>query len=245
MVPGAMKILVEIRAEMLGALPANPELTEVDADFVHLLSSWFNRGFLVLRRIDWSSSAMILEKIIRYESVHVIASWEDLRRRVVPADRRCFAFFHPRLVNEPLIFVEIALMRCMPAMIDEVLAEHDGRVQPEDATTAVFYSISNTQVGLRGISFGNFLLKQVIEELRNELPGITHFVTLSPVHGFSAWLANAENSAAFLLPGERDELFHRSRRHRWIDHHDVRRCGNERHRRKLALNSIVGIRVLA
>lgn len=217
MVPGAMEVLVDIRSEILSALSAHSELAEVDADFVHLLSSWFNRGFLLLRRIDWSTSAMILEKIIRYESVHAIAGWDDLRRRLAPGDRRCFAFFHPRLANEPIIFVEIALMRHTPAAISEVLTEHEERVEPQDATTAVFYSISNTQVGLRGISFGNFLLKQVIEELRNELPSVTHYVTLSPVPRFSAWLAKPENSAAFLSPSERDDLFHLLEREGWAD----------------------------
>jgi malonyl-CoA decarboxylase len=169
-------------------LKAHPTLGAVNADFEHLLSSWFNRGFLVLRRIDWSTPANILEKIIRYEAVHEIQSWEDLRLRLAPGDRRCFAFFHPRLADEPLIFVEVALMRDIPSSIADVLAENRDRVIPDSATTAVFYSISNCQDGLRGISFGNFLLKQVIEDLKQELPGLSQYVTLSPAPHFAAWL---------------------------------------------------------
>jgi malonyl-CoA decarboxylase len=188
MAPGAMTSLVAMREEVLRLLNGHPELEAVNADFEHLLSSWFNRGFLVLRHIDWSTPANILEKIIRYEAVHEIRSWEDLRRRLAPADRRCFAFFHPRLVDEPLIFVEVALMRDIPASITEVLAEDRDRVIPSEATTAVFYSISNCCDGLRGISFGNFLLKQVIEDLKQELPGLSQYVTLSPAPLFAAWL---------------------------------------------------------
>ncbi len=158
---------------------------------MHLLSSWFNRGFLSLRRIDWSTPASILEKIIRYEAVHEIRDWNDLKKRLAPNDRRCFAFFHPQLADEPLIFVEVALMGHTPSSIDEVLADGTALVSPQDATTAVFYSISNCQPGLRGISFGNFLLKQVIDDLHAELPGIADFVTLSPVPGFAAWLEQA------------------------------------------------------
>ena len=177
-----------MREEVLRLLKAHPELEAVNADFEHLLSSWFNRGFLVLRRIDWSTPANILEKIIRYEAVHEIRGWEDLRQRLAPGDRRCFAFFHPRLVDEPLIFVEVALMRNIPSSIADVLAENRDRVIPAEATTAVFYSISNCQDGLRGISLGNFLLKQVIEDLKQELPGLSQYVTLSPVPRFAAWL---------------------------------------------------------
>jgi malonyl-CoA decarboxylase len=200
MVPGAMEVLVAMRAEILGRMKSHPELGPVDEDFVHLLSSWFNRGFLVLRRIDWSTSANVLEKIIEYEAVHAIDGWDDLRRRLIPPDRRCFAFFHPRLADEPLIFVEVALMRQIPSTIDSVLAEDRERVLPEEATTAVFYSISNTQAGLRGISFGNFLLKQVIEDLRDELPGIEDYVTLSPAPRLAAWLGEAK-AVNIELPG--------------------------------------------
>jgi len=156
-----------------------------------LLYSWFNRGFLVLRRIDWNTPAAILEKIIRYEAVHEIKSWDDLRRRLDPADRRCFAFFHPSLVDEPLVFVEVALTRDVPEAINEVLDEAQGDAPGSAPTTAVFYSISNCQDGLRGISFGNFLLKQVAEELAREEPRLKTFVTLSPVPGFADWLLGA------------------------------------------------------
>jgi malonyl-CoA decarboxylase len=191
--PGGTSDLVALRADLLELLDseeAKPsrELAALDRDVVHLLSSWFNRGFLVLRRIDWSTPANILEKIIRYEAVHEIRGWNDLRRRIDPVDRRCYAFFHPALVDEPLIFVEVALTEAIPSAIAPLLAEDRQPVPIERARTAVFYSISNTQRGLGGISFGNFLIKQVVEELRRELPKLENFVTLSPVPGFMQWL---------------------------------------------------------
>jgi malonyl-CoA decarboxylase len=187
--PGATADIVAMRRELLQHKAADPALMAVDADMEHLLSSWFNRGFLVLRRIDWNTPAAILEKIIAYEAVHEIQGWDDLRRRLDPNDRRCFGFFHPSLVDEPLIFVEVALMETIPDSIQAVLGEHPGAA-PDDGppTTAVFYSISNCQEGLRGISFGNFLIKQVVEELVKERPSLKTFVTLSPVPGFAAWL---------------------------------------------------------
>src|SRR5829696_10313728 len=139
-----------------------------------------NRGFLVMQRITWSSPADVLERIIRYEAVHTIQGWEDLQRRVQPPDRRCYAFFHPSLVDEPLIFVEVALTREIPSSIQGVLAEEREVLPAEQATTAVFYSISNCQPGLRGISFGNFLIKQVVADLSRDLPALQTFVTLSP-----------------------------------------------------------------
>lgn len=168
-----------MRERLLASRDSSEELKAVDADFAHLFSSWFNRGFLTLRPIDWSTAAHILEKIIRYEAVHEIGSWDELRRRLAPQDRRCFAFFHPSLTDEPLVFVEVALTRSIPNEIDEVLDEHRVSINAEDATTAVFYSISNCQDGLRGISFGNFLIKQVVEDLRRDFPGLRNFVTLS------------------------------------------------------------------
>ena len=186
--PGGTALLVRMRADLLSAKRRAPELGTVDRDFEHLLSSWFNRGFLVLRRIDWSSSASVLEKIIRYEAVHAIRDWDDLRRRIDPADRRCYAFFHPALLDEPLIFVEVALTDSIPAAIEPLLSANRTPARLEEATTAVFYSISNCQRGLAGISFGNFLIKQVVEELRRELPRIETFVTLSPVNGLVSWL---------------------------------------------------------
>jgi malonyl-CoA decarboxylase len=147
----------------------------------------------VLRRIDWSTPANILEKIIRYEAVHEIRDWDDLRRRIDPIDRRCYAFFHPALVDEPLIFVEVALTETIPGAIAPLLAEDRQPVAVERARVAVFYSISNTQRGLGGISFGSFLIKQVVEELRRELPKLDDFVTLSPVPGFMSWLKTASD----------------------------------------------------
>jgi malonyl-CoA decarboxylase len=180
----------------------------VDADFVHLFSSWFNRGFLVLRRIDWSTPAMILEKIIRYEAVHRIRSWEDLRRRIDPPDRRCYAFFHPALLDEPLIFVEVALSREIPDAIAPILSVQRDGIEPDKVTTATFYSISNCQRGLAGVSFGNFLIKQVVQEISRENSRLKTFVTLSPAPNFAAWLdreRKAESSQA-LSPEDRAAL---------------------------------------
>jgi malonyl-CoA decarboxylase len=191
--PGGTAELVAMRADLLSALKTNRDLGALDRDIAHLLSSWFNRGFLVLRRIDWSSPANILEKIIRYEAVHEIRDWNDLRRRIDPADRRCYAFFHPRLVDEPLIFVEVALTEAIPGAIAPLLAEDRPPVAIDRARTAVFYSISNTQRGLGGISFGSFLIKQVVEELQRELPRLENFVTLSPVPGLMQWLKEAND----------------------------------------------------
>jgi malonyl-CoA decarboxylase len=191
--PGGTSELVAMRADLLDMKGGHKDLAALDRDVVHLLSSWFNRGFLVLRRIDWSTPANILEKIIRYEAVHEIRDWDDLRRRIDPADRRCYAFFHPALIDEPLIFVEVALTESIPGAIAPLLAEDRPPVPVERARTAVFYSISNTQRGLGGISFGNFLIKQVVEELRRELPKLDNFVTLSPVPGFMHWLKQASD----------------------------------------------------
>ena len=167
----------------------------IDNDFVHLFSSWFNRGFLVLRRIDWSTSAAILEKIIRYEAVHEIRDWDDLRRRIDPPDRRCYAFFHPALVDEPLIFVEVALTREIAAAIAPILSDKREPVEPQRATTAVFYSITNCQRGLAGVSFGHFLIKQVVEEVSREVPRVGTFVTLSPAPNFADWLKRERGNA--------------------------------------------------
>ena len=189
--PGGTSALVAMRADLLRAMNGHKDLAALDRDVSHLLASWFNRGFLVLRRIDWSTPANILEQIIRYEAVHEIRDWDDLRRRIDPVDRRCYAFFHPALVDEPLIFVEVALTEQIPSAIAPLLAEDRQLVAIDRARTAVFYSISNTQRGLGGISFGSFLIKQVVEELRRELPKLENFVTLSPVPGFMQWLKQA------------------------------------------------------
>ena len=191
--PGGTGELVEMRSDLLRLLDDNKDLAALDHDVVHLLGSWFNRGFLVLRRIDWSTPANILEQIIRYEAVHEISDWDDLRRRIDPVDRRCYAFFPPALPDAPLIFVEVALTETIPTAIAPLLAVDRRPVPIERARTAVFYSISNTQRGLGGISFGNFLIKQVVEELRRELPKLDNFVTLSPVPGFMPWLKQEED----------------------------------------------------
>ena len=186
--PGGTSELVGMRADLLNLSKDRKDLDTVNRDLEHLFMSWFNRGFLVLRRIHWSSPANILEKVIRYEAVHEIHDWDDLRRRIDPVDRRCYAFFHPALPDEPLIFVEVALTEAIPGAIAPLLAKDREPVPIDRARTAVFYSISNTQRGLAGISFGNFLIKQVVEELRRELPKLDTFVTLSPVPGFMRWL---------------------------------------------------------
>ncbi|BCH24808.1 malonyl-CoA decarboxylase [Mesorhizobium sp. L-8-3] len=206
--PNGIATLVRMREVLLKLKSEDRDLQAVDADFAHLFGSWFNRGFLVLRPISWSTPADILEKIIRYEAVHQISGWDELRRRLAPEDRRCFAFFHPQLVDDPLIFVEVALTREIPARIDDLLREDRAPIRANEATTAVFYSISNCQEGLRGISFGNFLIKQVVEDLRRELPKLDTFVTLSPVPGFAQWLARerrAEVSDA-LASADRSQL---------------------------------------
>ncbi|MFN0219204.1 MAG: malonyl-CoA decarboxylase [Hyphomicrobium sp.] len=205
--PGATAEIVALRRDLL-RLPKNePGLQAVDADLEKLLTNWFNRGFLVLRRIDWQTPAAILEKIIAYEAVHEIKGWDDLRRRLDPTDRRCFAFFHPALVDEPLIFVEVALTHDIPSAIAPVLA---ARAEPAGAPprTAVFYSISNCQEGLRGISFGNFLLKQVVEDLVRDVPSLKTFVTLSPAPHFARWLDRtlASESAWPATAEDRDTL---------------------------------------
>src|SRR5881628_2135587 len=191
--PGGTGDLVKMRADLLDMRNGHTDLAALDRDVSHLLSSWFNRGFLVLRRIDWSSPANVLEKIIRYEAVHEIHGWDDLRRRIDAPDRRCYAFFHPALADEPLIFVEIALTEEIPGAIAPLLAEDRSAIDTARARTAVFYSISNCQAGLAGISFGNFLIKQVVEELQRELPRLETFVTLSPVPGLRLWMMAADD----------------------------------------------------
>ena len=184
-----------MRADLLIAAKQDKALKALDRDFQHLFSSWFSRGFLEIRRIDWNTPARILEKIIAYEAVHEITGWDDLRQRVADPDRRLFAFFHPAMPSEPLIFVEVALTKTIPEAIGPIIAAKRDMVDPAQAKVAVFYSISNCQKGLRGISFGNFLIKQVVSELQNELPGLKTFVTLSPVPGLRRWAS--DNQADF------------------------------------------------
>jgi malonyl-CoA decarboxylase len=202
MAPGGTGALIAMRSDIAARLPREPKLKLLDADLKHLFASWFNRGFLELRRIDWQSPAAVLEKLIAYEAVHAIKGWDDLRRRLAP-DRRCFAFFHPALPGEPLIFVEVALVKglaaSMPPLLSQDIDEDSARTAAASADTAIFYSISNCQDGLRGVSFGNFLIKQVVEELRAELPQLKRFSTLSPVPGFRRWLTQqlAEESCGY------------------------------------------------
>jgi malonyl-CoA decarboxylase len=206
--PGGTAALVRMREQLLDAMDHRDDLAVVDNDFVHLFSSWFNRGFLVLRRIDWSTSASILEKIIRYEAVHEISDWADLRRRIDPPDRRCYAFFHPALVDEPLIFVEVALTRAIPGAIAPILSDKRDPVEPKRATTAVFYSITNCQRGLTGVTFGHFLIKQVVEEVSRDIPSVGTFVTLSPTPNFAEWLnrERAKSVSAAIDDADRQAL---------------------------------------
>ena len=185
--------LVAMREDLIRFLPEHSDLGKLNIDFKHLFASWFNRGFLVLRPINWSSPAHILEKIITYESVHEIENWDDLRRRLQPDDRRCFAFFHPAMPDEPLIFVEVALTKGTPNSIQSVLLENRDAMAAEKADTAAFYSISNCQAGLAGVSFGNSLIKTVVQHLLRELPQIRNFVTLSPIPGLVKWLRETGN----------------------------------------------------
>jgi malonyl-CoA decarboxylase len=195
MAPDGTAALVDIRAFLLRILPENPQLQGVDDDFQHLLASWFNRGFLRLERIDWNSPAAILEKLIRYEAVHPMSGWDDLRRRLGP-DRRCFAFFHPALPQDPLIFVEVALSNAVSSTISPLIDPEAPESDPQLANTAVFYSINNALSGLRGVSFGNFLIKQVVSELSAEFPNIQSFVTLSPIPRMRQGLRKASGEEA-------------------------------------------------
>ncbi|MFL2830573.1 MAG: malonyl-CoA decarboxylase domain-containing protein [Candidatus Puniceispirillales bacterium] len=191
--------LVNLRKRLLGILKKNPELKAVDYDLVYLFKNWFNRGFLILRPINWETPAHILEKIIAYEAVHEINSWDELRLRLAPKDRRCFAFFHPAMQDEPIIFVEVALMKNIPSKIQDVLEEKRDFLEPDEANVAVFYSISNCQKGLSGISFGNFLIKQVANDLKFEFNNIKKFVTLSPVPGLRNWIKNKKPKFEMIL----------------------------------------------
>ncbi|MBP6899090.1 MAG: malonyl-CoA decarboxylase family protein [Burkholderiaceae bacterium] len=192
--PGGTAAIVRLRRALLQRLPAQPALAGVEHDLLHLLSSWFNPGFLQLRRVDWNSPAQLLEQLIRHEAVHAIDGWDDLRRRLQP-DRRCFAFFHPQLPDQPLIFVEVALVPEMAGAIAPLIDKTSQPLPPESFKVAVFYSISNCQPGLRGVSLGNFLIKRVADELKRELPQLKTFCTLSPIPGLMAWLHSARDPA--------------------------------------------------
>ncbi len=193
--PGGTATIVHMRRALLRRLRKQPELMAVEADMLHLLSSWFNPGFLQMRQVDWNSPAHLLEKIIHHEAVHAIDGWEDLRRRLQP-DRRCFAFFHPQLPDEPLIFVEVALLPSVPEAIAPLIDKASTPLRQEHFRVAAFYGISNCEPGLRNVSLGNFLIKSVAEQLQRELPRIKSFCTLSPVPGFAAWLLSEPDFAA-------------------------------------------------
>jgi malonyl-CoA decarboxylase len=196
--PGGTAAILRLRRALLERLPSRPELAAIEADLLHLLTSWFNPGFLQLKRVDWNASAQLLEKIIRHEAVHAIDGWDDLRRRLQP-DRRCFAFFHPQLADEPLIFVEVALLTEMPAAIGPLIDKASPTLPPERGRVAAFYGISNCEPGLRGVSLGNFLIKTVAQQLQRELPRLRTFCTLSPIPGFARWLCGRPDLSA--LPG--------------------------------------------
>jgi len=185
--PGGTAAIVQMRRALLRALDSHPQLGAVEADLFHLLSSWFNPGFLEMQQVDWTSPARLLEKIIQHEAVHAIDGWDDLRRRLQP-DRRCFAFFHPQLPGEPLIFVEVALLDTIPHAIGPLIEKNSTPSDAQRFKVAAFYSISNCQPGLRGVSLGNFLIKRVAERLHAEIPSIKTFCTLSPLPGFTRWL---------------------------------------------------------
>jgi len=186
--------LVKLREKLLDLLDKYPNFRKIDFDLSSLFKDWFNRGFLILKPIDWETPANILEKIIEYEAVHQIKSWDELRSRLEPDDRKCFAYFHPAMEDEPLIFIEVALTKNIPAKINEILDSDRLVIKSQEATTAVFYSISNCQKGLQGISFGNFLIKQVAKDLQNNFENLSKFVTLSPVPGFSKWLKSIDTN---------------------------------------------------
>jgi malonyl-CoA decarboxylase len=196
---GGTAMLVGMRQRVLAQLAKKPQWAGIDADLAHLLASWFNRGFLELARIDWRSPAVVLEKLIQYEAVHEMQGWNDLRRRL-GADRRCYAFFHPALPDEPLIFIEVALTRGLSASVQPLLDPDSPLIDAQSANCAMFYSITNCQPGLRGISFGNLLIKQVAEDLGREFPRLKTFATLSPIPGFREWLAEGVRSDTALAP---------------------------------------------
>lgn len=186
--PGGTRRLVKMREHLMNAMRERPELKKIDTDFRHLFRAWFNRGFLLMQPIDWTTPAHILDKIIAYEAVHEIENWSELRRRLEPVDRSCYGFFHPSMEDEPLVFVEVALTDEIPRGINEILQRDPEIGTPENPTCATFYSISNCHTGLAGVSFGNFLIKQVAISLKLRLPQLKTFATISPVPGFRRWL---------------------------------------------------------
>ncbi len=205
--PEGVKFLVDLRAELIPFARETPELADLDADLKDLLGAWFDVGLLEMKRITWSAPAALLEKLIAYEAVHAIRSWEDLKNRL-DSDRRCFAFFHPNMPDEPLIFVEVALVSGMSDNVQTLLDEDAPASDPRNADAAIFYSISNAQRGLAGISFGNFLIKRVVDVLKNEMPNLKTFATLSPIPGYRRWLNGRleEGEGLSLTASERKAL---------------------------------------
>ncbi|GGY91334.1 malonyl-CoA decarboxylase domain-containing protein [Novosphingobium colocasiae] len=194
--PQGTQRLIGMREDLLAAPDRSPGLKAFDRELESAFANWFNAGFLELRRIGWDTSARLLERIIAYEAVHEIKGWDDLRRRLEPVDRRCYGFFHPQMQDDPLIFVEVALTDHLPGAIHDVIAAEREPIDPRQASHAIFYSISNCQVGLKGIPFGNYLIKRVVGLLSDELPQLKTFATLSPVPGFAKWLAKDRPGAA-------------------------------------------------
>jgi malonyl-CoA decarboxylase len=201
--PNGTRRLLDMRCDLLASHEKTPGLKALDDDFSDAFTAWFNAGFLEMRRIGWDSPALLLERIIRYEAVHSIDGWDDLQRRLKPVDRRCYGFFHPQMADDPLIFVEVALTAAVPSAIGQIIAEERETLDPRIANCAIFYSISNCQDGLRGIPFGNYLIKRVVGLLCEELPQLKTFATLSPLPGFAKWLAQSrvKDSA---VPPERE-----------------------------------------
>jgi len=199
--PKGTQRLIAMRSDLLGIADRTPGLKALDKEFEAAFAAWFNAGFLELRRIGWDSPAELLERIIRYEAVHSIDGWDDLRRRVEPGDRRCYGFFHPQMKDDPLIFVEVALTDNLPGAIGDIIAGERRQIDPRKAACAIFYSISNCQEGLRGIPFGNYLIKRVVGRLQAELPQLRTFATLSPVPKFARWLGSEIGKDGSLLTG--------------------------------------------
>ncbi len=201
-IPQGVKFLVDLRADLLRFLRMDPELQALDRELEARLTAWFDVGFLELSRLTWSSPAALLEKIVEYEAVHEISSWKDLKNRL-DSDRRCYAFFHPRMPLEPLIFVEVALLEDLADNVQKLLDESAPVFDTRKATTAIFYSISNTQAGLRGVSFGNFLLKRVVDDLKRDFPKLKTFATLSPIPGLVRWASrDRERFVAAFTPAD-------------------------------------------
>lgn len=203
--PDGIKFLVDMRAELLSLKRQHPELIPLETDLKRLLANWFDIGLLKMEQINWHSSAHLLEKLIAYEAVHTIKSWDDLKNRL-ESDRRCFAFFHPKMPDEPLIFVEVALVQGLADNVQNLLDEDAPVLDLKQADTAIFYSISNAQRGLAGISFGNFLIKRVVNELQHDFPDLKQFSTLSPIPGFLKWLRKQSNETLSKLPGGKNWL---------------------------------------